>query len=173
MPEGTLLNVDIGGGSTELSLVNNDGAPRKLFSMRLGAVGLTEKHLSSDPPAEAELQAAREEIKLALEMPARELGGENWRLATGTSGTILNVAEETAVELEKLTALNERLAQMTIEERAALSRISPSRAQIIVAGGQILQCVMSALKIPALRPCGYALREGVIIDRLRRIENKS
>src|SRR5919199_4325979 len=40
-----LVNVDIGGGSTEISLMR-DGAPRQLFSVKLGAVGLTEKFVA-------------------------------------------------------------------------------------------------------------------------------
>ncbi len=45
----SLLNIDIGGGSTELSLMKK-GQPDKLFSMKLGAVGLTEKFIFSNPP---------------------------------------------------------------------------------------------------------------------------
>ena len=51
----TLLNIDIGGGSTELSVMS-DGAPDKLFSMKLGAVGLTERFISADPPKTKELK---------------------------------------------------------------------------------------------------------------------
>jgi exopolyphosphatase/guanosine-5'-triphosphate,3'-diphosphate pyrophosphatase len=47
------------------------------------------------------------------------------------------------------------------------------RAEVIVAGGQILEGVMRALKIHHLEPCQFALREGVIIDYLRKIETES
>lgn len=172
-----LLNIDIGGGSTELSLMR-DGAPEKLFSMKLGAVGLKEKFLFSNPSKENELQALRDEISLALERPVRELGGETWRMTSGTSGTILNLASlldagRAAIPLKKLIALNENLARMTNEERATLPSISPTRAEVIVSGGQILEGVMRALKIETLQPCGYALREGVIIEHLRVIETES
>ena len=48
-PAAPHLNVDIGGGSTEISLVSG-GTPSALVSVKLGAVGLTEKHLTADPP---------------------------------------------------------------------------------------------------------------------------
>ena len=44
-----LLNIDIGGGSTELSIFR-DGAPQNLVSLKLGAVGLSERFIKSDPP---------------------------------------------------------------------------------------------------------------------------
>lgn len=173
--EGTLLNIDIGGGSTELSLMRDD-APAKLFSMKIGALGLKEKFLHAEPPDERELKAMREEIDLALARPARELENENWQISSGTSGTILNInsllgANSAEIALKKLIALNEKLARMTHAQRAALPGISASRAEVIVSGGQILEAVMRALKIEKLQPCGFALREGVIIDHLLQKEN--
>ena len=178
MNEGGLLNVDIGGGSTELSLMR-DGAPEMLFSMKIGAVGLRENFLFTNPPGERELHELREEINHALQRPARELlTAAPWRLTTGTSGTVLNLAsllddEDGEISLGKLTVLNENLARMSHAERAALPRISASRAEVIVAGGQILEAVMRALRLERLQACRYALREGVVIDHLRRIEAES
>jgi exopolyphosphatase / guanosine-5'-triphosphate,3'-diphosphate pyrophosphatase len=180
----SLLNIDIGGGSTELSLMK-DGLPEKLFSMKLGAVGLTEKFLLSNPPKPKEIREMQTEIELALERPLRELQGEKWQIASGTSGTIWkfanlvnsqtssNVLTRPEINLKKLIAMNQILAKMTTEKRAELPILSVQRAEVIVAGGQILESVMRALKIETLLPCGYALREGVIIDHLREIETES
>src|SRR6185503_5073680 len=54
--------------------------------------------------------------------------------------------------------------------RRGLPGISTQRSEIIITGGQILEGVMKALNISSLRTCGWALREGVLIDRLREIE---
>jgi exopolyphosphatase/guanosine-5'-triphosphate,3'-diphosphate pyrophosphatase len=180
LKKGALLNIDIGGGSTELSLMR-DGAPDKLFSMKLGAVGLTERFVLSNPPKEKEIKNLRDEIILALDRPSRELKGANWQIASGTSGTILNLAMllnfqtdgKSEIPFKRLAGLNEMLARLSIEERAKMSLISPQRAEVIVAGGQILEGVMRALKIQTLEPCVFALREGVIIDYLREIETES
>ncbi len=181
---GALLNIDIGGGSTELSLMR-DGEPHKLFSMKLGAVGLTERFIASNPPKKKEIENLRTEIASAVERPLRKIKGETWQISTGTSGTILNLAallnfqnetnseQKPVIQLKKLAALNEMLARITLEERAKLPVISPQRAEVIVAGGQILENVMRALKIEVLEPCYFALREGVIIDHLRKIEAES
>ena len=169
--KGKLLNIDIGGGSTELSLMKTN-QPEKLFSMNLGAVGLTGRFLSENPPTEKELENLREEIRRNLEKPIEELRGENWQITTGTSGTILKFAallnsENGAVYLKSLVELNRRLTKMTVAERVALPNISEKRAELLIAGGQILEGAMRALKIEKLEPCQYALREGVIIDFLR------
>jgi exopolyphosphatase/guanosine-5'-triphosphate,3'-diphosphate pyrophosphatase len=181
MSKGRLLNIDIGGGSTELSLMK-DAEPFKLFSMKLGAVGLTERFLFSDPPKRKELEALRTEMSLALDRPLRKIKGQTWRLSTGTSGTILNLlrliehfdsSAFVTIPLKRLSALNDLLSKMTLAQRAAIPVISPQRAEVIVAGGQILENVMRALGIQELRPCTFALREGVIIDYLREIEAES
>ncbi|MCY7348037.1 MAG: Ppx/GppA family phosphatase [Pyrinomonadaceae bacterium] len=180
----SLLNIDIGGGSTELSLMKN-GEPHKLFSMKLGAVGLTEKFIFSNPPKPKEIENLQAEITSALQKPLRKTRGETWRIATGTSGTILNLAgllnfqpaenteTKSEIQLKKLIALNKMMASLSLEDRAKLPVISPQRAEVIVAGGQILEGVMRAFRIQTLQPCFYALREGVIIDYLREIESES
>lgn len=181
---GSLLNIDIGGGSTELSLMK-DGEPHKLFSLKLGAVGLTEKFLLSDPPDRKELRKLRREIEFALERPLRKIGGETWQVSTGTSGTILTLgrllniqtpeddSESLEIKLPRLSELNKLMANLPTQNRAQMETISPQRAEVIVAGGQILEGVMRALGIKKLQPCTYALREGVIIDYLREIESES
>jgi exopolyphosphatase/guanosine-5'-triphosphate,3'-diphosphate pyrophosphatase len=191
-PDADILNIDIGGGSTELSLMRN-GAPASLLSVKLGAVGITEKFLSSDPPKPKELRALREEIRSALERPARELIGSRWQQVTGTSGTIhaigtalrlraLNSPEGQEqgarpagdeIVLSKLTRLNVRLAEMNSAERRRVPGISAQRSDIVIGGGQILEGVMQALRVESVRTCSWALREGVLIDRLRGIEAES
>ena len=188
----TNINIDIGGGSTEIS-VFRDGVPRSLFSVKVGAIVLTEKFVLTDPPKSKELTNLRNEIRAAFERPARELRGEKWQQASGTSGSILAVGatlrsrtsneidrknqpaqpagEEIA--LSRLARLNITLASKSAAERRALPGISAQRSEIIVAGGQILEGAMRALGINALRTCDWALREGVIIDRLRELEAES
>jgi exopolyphosphatase / guanosine-5'-triphosphate,3'-diphosphate pyrophosphatase len=180
----SLLNIDIGGGSTELSLMKN-GEPHKLFSMKLGAVGLTERFIFSNPPKKEELKNLQTEILSALQQPLRKTKNAAWNYSTGTSGTILNLTQllnfqtgETAtakpvIQFKRLVALNKMLATLPVEERARMPIISPQRAEVIIAGGQILEGVMRAFNIQTLQPCGYALREGVIIDYLRKIESES
>jgi exopolyphosphatase/guanosine-5'-triphosphate,3'-diphosphate pyrophosphatase len=184
----SLINIDIGGGSTEISLVK-EGVPEELFSVKLGAVGLTESYLASDPIKAKELRALRDAVRAALERPSRELRGARWQHATGTSGTILAIGESlrlraqrdaeaeqgaqpagAEIVLSRLERFNRRVAELSLSERKDLPAISSQRAEIVVAGGQILEGAMRALSINLLRSCDFALREGAIIDRLRAME---
>lgn len=182
------LNIDIGGGSTELSLYH-DLDHLQLFSVKLGAVGLTERFLSADPVKPRELKALKDEVRSALERPARELARERWDQASGTSGTLLALGEAVNYEraggawpansaspasweigFQQLVKFNESLEKKSVAERAALPGISAQRAEIVIAGGQILEGVMRALKINKVRTCEWALREGALIDRLRELD---
>lgn len=189
LPGVTNLNIDIGGGSTEISLFR-DGLPVSLFSVKLGAVLCSEKFLLTDPPKPKELNSLRTEIHAAFERPARELKGQEWQQVTGTSGTILAIGAvlrqrlttevvsrnqaaqpiETEIAWRHLSRLNTSLGRMSATERCSVPGISTQRAAIIVAGGQILEGAMLALAIDRLVSCDWALREGVIIDRLREFE---
>ena len=188
----TTINIDIGGGSTELSLFR-DGLPISLFSVKLGAVGLTEQYLVSNPPRSKELSNLSTEVRAAFERPARQLRGTGWQQATGTSGTILALGRilrardvsdvpkeeleaqpaEAEISLGQLSMLNTKLAKMRVNERREVSGLTTQRSEIIVAGGQILEGAMRALGINSLRTCDWALREGVIIDYLREWEDES
>ncbi len=184
----SLLNIDIGGGSAEISLMR-EGAPDQLLSVKLGAVGLSEKFLANDPPKNKEVKALKQEIQAALERPSRELRGLRWQRTTGTSGTILAIGNALRlralsqgrqaegaqpagdeIKIGKLMNFNLRMLGMSAAQRRTMPGITNQRAEIIIAGGHILEGVMQALKIDSLRTCSWALREGVIIDRLREIE---
>lgn len=183
------LNIDIGGGSTEISIFR-DGQPVSLFSMKLGAVGLTERFIKSDPPRVEQLNSLRGEIQSALDRPARELSEHSWDAATGTSGTILAIGTalrrrsdarngetaqpvESIINLKELGPWNAAVCVMNAAQRREVAGLMAKRAEIIVAGGQVLEGTMRALGIKSLRTCDWALREGVIIDRLREWEAES
>lgn len=189
----SVLNIDIGGGSTELSLMRraktgHAWTAEMLHSMRIGAVRLTEQFLTTDPPKAKELLALQQEIEGALDRPVREMKGATWATVTGTSGTILSIGaafqslsypenESTSsglvpnvsISRNALAEFNREMASTSVALRKKLPGISDQRAEIIVAGGQILEHTMRALKIGRITTCGWSLREGVLLDRLSEI----
>jgi exopolyphosphatase/guanosine-5'-triphosphate,3'-diphosphate pyrophosphatase len=174
----TNLNIDIGGGSTEISIFR-DNEPVMLRSINVGAVGLTDRFIRSDPPTPDELSATRAEIRVSLQPHVSEILERDWNFVTATSGTattlgialshILPSASAT-VTFTQLRDFVAKLAALSIAERGAVAGIPAQRADIIVAGGVVLEEVMSALGIESLRTCDWSLREGLIIDRLRALE---
>lgn len=186
------MNIDIGGGSTEISLFR-DGTPLSLFSVKIGAVRLTDRFIKYDPPKPKEIAKLKADVSAAFQRPARELRGHTWQKVSGTSGTILAIGAtlrastitnserreqpaqpvEAEIPLSRLSQLNEALAVKDNSERRALAGVTSQRAEIIVAGGQILEAAMRALGVNVLHTCDWALREGVIIDRLREWEDEA
>ena len=188
----TNMNIDIGGGSTEISLFR-DNTPISLFSVRVGAVRLTERYLKSDPPKPKQVESLKAEIYAAFQRPARELRNAKWQQASGTSGTIQAIGAtlradstsngdskdlpaqptEAEVPLSRLAQLNSTLITLDQNERRGLRGINSQRAEIIIAGGYILETAMRALGINSLRTCDWSLREGVIIDYLQEREDEA
>ena len=60
----------------------------------------------------------------------------------------------------------ERLATMTISERAQLQGVSVARAPQLLGGAIVAEAAMDLLGVDSLEICPWALREGVILDRL-------
>ena len=168
----TTLNIDIGGGSTEFSLFR-DGQALKLISIKLGAVGLTDRFIRSDPPGTEELNQLRAEIRLSLQQLVSELHEQSWDYTTVTSGTAVTLGamlRHSTITLPVLQNLNAKVASLPLCERRKVPGLPPQRADIIVAGGFVLEEVMNTLHIESARICDWSLREGVIIDRLRALE---
>lgn len=152
-PELPLLVVDIGGGSTELILGDEDG-PRASYSMQIGSVRLHERHLHTDPPTEAEVEACLADIDAALDAcpvdpaDAATVIGVAGTITTITAGVLrLEAYDREAIDQGRLAvadvhALTDRLLAMTVEERKALGWMHPGRADVIGAGGLILTRVL-------------------------------
>jgi exopolyphosphatase/guanosine-5'-triphosphate,3'-diphosphate pyrophosphatase len=163
-----------------------------LFSVRVGAVGLTDRYIKTDPAKSKALLNLKAELHAAFQRPARELKTARWQQASGTSGTIVAIGAilrsqsaqnghnkvqpaqptEAEIPLGRLAQLNSSLSAMSQSERRELG-ISAQRSEIIVAGAHILEASMRALRINSLRTCDWALREGVIIDYLQEREDET
>jgi exopolyphosphatase/guanosine-5'-triphosphate,3'-diphosphate pyrophosphatase len=181
-----LLVLDIGGGSTELA-VTQQGEPSVLISLKLGAVRLTEQFITSDPVSDKQLRRLRAELREVIAHRAPEIQAVGFDACSGTSGTInalsgillrRRLAErrghptrrqlEAPLTLDQVRALNQELAALPLEERVQIPGLNRARAEIIIAGGQLLEAIMETVGVAELTACEWALREGVIIAQLAR-----
>jgi exopolyphosphatase/guanosine-5'-triphosphate,3'-diphosphate pyrophosphatase len=181
-----LLGIDIGGGSTEVTITQN-GEPAVLISFNLGAVRLTQQFMTSDPIGKGQLRRLRTELREVISQREPEISAVGFDLCVGTSGTInalattlwhrrhkKNLPSAEAPEsglpigIGELRELNEEMAALDLDGRADLPGMSKARAEIIVPGGQLLEAMLDSLKIEKLNTCDWALREGVIIAHLAR-----
>jgi exopolyphosphatase / guanosine-5'-triphosphate,3'-diphosphate pyrophosphatase len=178
-----LVMMDIGGGSTELLLADGETI-LEAVSIGLGAVKLTESCLHGDPPLPAELEAVRRAAAKPLDRArASELRDIRPSDAfVGTAGTVTSLAavdlalvpyDPVRVTGHRLTRarvahLLHQLASLPVAERRRVAGLEPARADIIVAGGVICLAAMDALDFPELVVSDAGLREGILLDLLRR-----
>ena len=175
---GRITNLDIGGGSLELS-TGTDEHPEMAFSLDLGAGRLTHNWFDTDPPEKSKVNLLRDYIDAELVGVAdkmRALGPAG--LAVGTSKTFRTLARLTGAAPSSagpyvkrtLTAPGLRqlisfISRMTAADRADLEGVSSTRSHQIVAGALVAEASMRALGIEKLELCPWALREGVILRR--------
>jgi exopolyphosphatase/guanosine-5'-triphosphate,3'-diphosphate pyrophosphatase len=178
-----VLVVDIGGGSTEF-IVGCAGDVLAARSLKVGAIRLTERFFRKEPVKKKTVDDARKFVKSFLprvrEMVA-DAGG--FEVAVGSSGTILNVAEMirargaeparqvgmTSFSADDLAEVVDDLASRPrVTDRLAVPGLDPRRADIILGGVIVLEQVMRALNIREMVTSDFALREGVLLDVVRR-----
>ena len=178
---GRITNLDIGGGSLEMSS-GLDEAPDVALSLPLGAGRLTREWLSDDPPGRRRVAMLRDWLDTELAEPAKtmaEAGPPD--LAVGSSKTFRSLARLTGAApsaagprvKRTLTANGLRqliafISRMTTADRAELEGVSAERAPQIVAGALVAEASMRALSLESVDICPWALREGVILRRLDR-----
>jgi exopolyphosphatase/guanosine-5'-triphosphate,3'-diphosphate pyrophosphatase len=181
------LIIDIGGGSTEF-IVTRGGEPELLLSAKLGAVRLTEQFITTEPVSDSEYRQLKAHIRAELARIEWEIKKSGYDFVIGTSGTILNlinaVAEEKAdkersdnsafspfsqtIFTDQLKKLNRKLLGMNMREREVVPGLDKERADIIVAGGLLLETILVELSAEQITSCDWSLREGVILNYLRR-----
>jgi exopolyphosphatase/guanosine-5'-triphosphate,3'-diphosphate pyrophosphatase len=146
---GPFLVVDLGGGSTELVL--GTGSVDASVSMDVGSVRMTERHLHSDPPSSAEIEAARVDVRAHLDDAARAVPLAKTATLVGLAGSITTV---TAHALGLTEYRRERVNQAELPvravldscaalveapraERAAMGFLHPGRVDVIAAGALV------------------------------------
>jgi len=148
--EARTLVVDIGGGSTELILGTR--SPEAVVSLDLGCVRLHERHLHTDPPTAAEVAALRADAAARLARVTETLDPASAERVVGVAGTITTVTaiglgldaydprriHRSALGAAEIAAVAEKLAAMTVAERAAIPVMAKGREDVIAAGALLL-----------------------------------
>jgi exopolyphosphatase/guanosine-5'-triphosphate,3'-diphosphate pyrophosphatase len=173
------LVVDIGGGSTELILGRTE--PEHFSSIDVGCVRMFEKHLASDPPSPVELESLREEVRAHLDGARSQLEVPAGARLIGVAGTITQLAvlksglpvydpdvTHHAVMLHgDVRLLAKRLESLSIEGRRRISGLESGRADVIVAGAEILVCVMEAFDSPDVLVSEKDILDGLVLQLLQ------
>ena len=170
-PNTKSLLIDIGGGSTEIATAQGE-RPTALWTLAIGAVRLGELFEIDRKLGGKKLRVMREyAAELVGEtLPSRIAGVP--RSALGSSGTIRAVVGFAAAEgtahatARQLTRAVEELVEMGPEERRR--RFEPRRADVIVPGAVILEALAHRLHLKSVTAVEGGVRDGVLVDLLRR-----
>ena len=169
---GRLLVLDIGGGSLEIA-VGDDERAEATISLPLGASRLTREYLDSDPHTSKEIKALEtfvfDGIKESLLEEISKHIADHFVATSKTFRTLARLGEHwyednpKYLKINSLTKMIPKLQDMSNKERAELPGVSPSRARQIVAGAIVARTAMERLQINELEVCPWALREGIVL----------
>jgi exopolyphosphatase/guanosine-5'-triphosphate,3'-diphosphate pyrophosphatase len=178
-----LLLVDIGGGSTEV-LVGQRGETLAARSFKLGAVRLTDRFFPGGMVTPRAVDECRSYIRSILAAFEREVHEHGFDVAIASSGTAETVArmvnavrdlpvprtfnrfEFTVAELDGV--VDALVAKRTPAARTSVPGLEAARADIVVAGAFVLQCLAHAYGVSSFVFSEGALREGVLLDSIAR-----
>ena len=173
--------IDIGGGSTEISMGSLDGITESV-SLDIGSVRLTERLFSSLPPSGEEFAAAKAEIDKLLTLNILPFFAGRERLY-GVAGTVTSIAQvcqglkhfdalkvqNYALHYHDVHAFLEKLKVSSLEEIIELG-IPDGRADVITMGTLILHQFMRLLGAGEIRVSIQGLRFGLAQRELLRLQ---
>ncbi|WOK35836.1 Ppx/GppA phosphatase family protein [Sphingomonas sp. C3-2] len=182
---GPALIFDIGGGSTELVLVDTEhGAPRIVdwLSAPWGVVSLTESEPEACSDDEGARIAAYQRMKTRVAQSfagfAKRLPqpGRNDIRLLGTSGTVTTLAsvhlkltsydrnaiDGLIVPAHAMRDISDRLSRMSMPDRQRQPCIGAERADLVVAGCAILEAIIDIWPAERLGIADRGIREGIL-----------
>ncbi|EHK86855.1 Ppx/GppA phosphatase [Saccharomonospora azurea SZMC 14600] len=176
---GRLLVLDVGGGSLEIAM-GVDEDPELAVSLPLGAGRITRTRFANDPPTRSEVISTMAWLDDRLADLADQVGSvgvpdrvvatsKTFRTLARLTGAAPSSAGPRVSRVLTHAGLRQLIAfisRMSSDDLAQLEGVSPSRAHQLVAGALVAESTMRALSLESLEICPWALREGVILQRL-------
>jgi exopolyphosphatase/guanosine-5'-triphosphate,3'-diphosphate pyrophosphatase len=172
LPE-PLLVIDIGGGSTELILGTSDGTITAAQSLDIGSVRLNERHLADDPPSKEQVRAAVADIDAALD--GCDVDPAQAGAVIGVAGTVTTLAaavldldsydrsviHHSVLRPDAVQGAVTTLLSMMVEQRTALPFMHPGRADVIGAGGLILDRILRRTTVASMLVSEHDILDGI------------
>ena len=176
---GRLMAFDIGGGSLEIA-TGADEAPDVAQSLPLGAGRLTREWLTQDPPDPGTVRELRRKVRADVARGAGLVlrpGPADHAVATsktfrslarvcGAAPSVEGPFVRRVLPADVLAEKLPELVTMTDAKRRQLPGVSANRSHQLVAGAIVADAVMDIFGVPELEICPWALREGIILERL-------
>lgn len=171
-PRGSVLVIDLGGGSTEVTMGEGDAFQFRA-SVEMGAVRLTEAFdLDGDEPRMGACAAHIDGLLGSIYLPDHP----TWAVAVaGTATTLAGMAkglttfDGPAIHGSELTVpwlleISERMLAASPAERVTLAAISPERADYLAAGARVIASVLQSAGLDRCLVSTGGLRFGALRD---------
>jgi exopolyphosphatase/guanosine-5'-triphosphate,3'-diphosphate pyrophosphatase len=179
-PRPPFLVVDIGGGSTEFVLGDDDGVSAAR-SVDIGCVRLTERHLHGDPPTAEQVARAEDDIRAALAEVRAEVPVERAVSLVGLAGSVTTVAalalelpaydaeaiHGSRIAVDDVRSVTAELLTATREKRAAMPVMHPGRVDVIGAGALILRVLMDEFGLAEVVVSEHDILDGIALRLAR------
>lgn len=159
MDTSRVLAVDLGGGSTELVLgeLDGEGGVRGAYSMNVGCVRMHERHLSELPLSPQAIEAARADVRAALDEAEKHVDFSQAQALIGLAGTVTTITARyldlnrydpqaihgTQMRVDDVREVCEWFIHSSREEREALGFMHPGRIDVIDAGALVWEEVVA------------------------------
>jgi exopolyphosphatase / guanosine-5'-triphosphate,3'-diphosphate pyrophosphatase len=176
------LIMDIGGGSIEFIIGNNDGMIWKQ-SFEIGAARLMERFHHHDPIDPAAIEALDLYLENTLTPLFDAVKQNPVHQLIGSSGSFETFAELAArrrddnfdlekiknyvFDLEDLLYVTDEMILSSHTERESNELIIPVRTDMIVVSSVVTRYIISRLGTPNVALCTYSLKEGVLAEMMR------
>ncbi|OMH30292.1 exopolyphosphatase [Motiliproteus sp. MSK22-1] len=172
------LVVDIGGGSTELT-IGERFSPMELESLHMGCISYSLRFFSNGQLNKQSFQRAINAAHSELLNIRSHYLRRGWNDVVGSSGTIkaafhlLNQDKHHhPITLKFLHSLKQQLIGFDSLDKIQLRGIKDNRAAIMPGGIAILIAVFEALEIESMSHSEGALREGLLYDQIGRRQHE-
>jgi exopolyphosphatase / guanosine-5'-triphosphate,3'-diphosphate pyrophosphatase len=172
------LLVDIGGGSTEITLVA-EGSIMSTESYKMGTVRLLQL-LGDQQSGERDLvQLIQEYVDATQRRIRREIGNRKIDLCVGTGGNIESLGDlrreilgKTSGETlptDDLKHIVDRLKGLTYADRVQQLRLRPDRADVILPASIIIQKILHVANVDELVIPRVGLKDGLLMDMVQEL----
>jgi len=167
LPAEPLVVVDIGGGSTEVS-VHRPGMPMALVPLPIGSARLTRGTVEHDPPTAGELDRLHHAVEDAVrDQPVRSWAPGERPRAIFVGGTATNLARLGRLTRAGLADDRRTLARLTAAEVVEHFGVRPQRAVQLAAGAAIVDVLLARFELDEALVSDASLRDGAIIAAAR------
>lgn len=170
--------MDIGGGSTEL-IIGKGFEPQHLRSLEMGCVSIS-RFFKNGGLKKKYWQKAKIATHMELRPVRRHYRKIGWTTATGASGSIKAVGrvvqglglESYDITLDSLYAIRDKMIHAGRIENLDLPGLRDDRKPVFAGGLAVLMATFEALRIERMQVSEGALREGLLYERLGRIQQE-